>query len=336
MKRRPMVECTVAMLVSDRSMILRQILGAVHNQTYDSRKVKLVFAENSSDGSLEILREFQSEHEEEYVAIEILEKVDGIPQARNRCLERAWGEFLVFMDDDVVAPPDALKTINAHMQTNPECALVGLRYLPPTGRSPLEKLPYIWRLGVLPGMGCTGIRRVLLEAVGGFDESLAWGEDLDYVCRIKRSGSQVTILREPRPVHLNDGLSVGANPSSPLTSIMSAWEPKAFDAKLLFRHRGTFLPVILRKYGPSMAFLAALALIPLTWVPAALMVAIAWTALQLVYSGRRRIYMPFVALVSGFASLLGLGRGLLRASSEELEEVGKENRERSGEEVAGD
>lgn len=308
-------ECTVAMLVSNRRRILGKSLDAVYHQSYDRRQVRIIFAENSSDGSMDMLREFQSRHHHEYADIEILERVEGIPQARNRCLGRATGEFIVFVDDDVVAPPETVKAIATYLQENPECALVGVRYVPPSGNSILETIPLVWRSGVLPGMGCTGLRTGLPDAIGEFDEELPWGEDLDFTCRTKKSGKGVALLRKPRAIHLNDQLAFGSN-SRPLSDYLkTALEPKTFDASLLRRHKAHFLPLILRKYGPWLAFVAGLALIPLTWIPSALMVLACWLGLQTAYTGRQRLYMPFVSLLSGIASLIGLIRGLLVSST---------------------
>ena len=106
--------CTVGVLVSRRQATLETILESIYSQAYDRRLVRIVFAENSSDGSLMLLREFQSAHREEYAGIEILEKVVGISHARNMCLEWASGAFLVFVDDDVVPPADTLHRINSH------------------------------------------------------------------------------------------------------------------------------------------------------------------------------------------------------------------------------
>ncbi len=103
--------------------------------------MKIVFAENSTDGSLSLLREFQRHHQSEYGGITILERVVGIPQARNRCLAEARGEFILFIDDDVIVPPDILQQIQTCFEINEDCGLVGLPYLPASGGSPLESLP---------------------------------------------------------------------------------------------------------------------------------------------------------------------------------------------------
>lgn len=304
--------CTVAVLVSSRQASIETILESIYSQAYDRRLVRIVFAENSSDGSLMLLREFQSAHREEYAGIEILEKVVGISHARNMCLERASGAFLVFVDDDVVPPADTLHRISSHFESNPACGAVGLRYVRSSGHSILERTPLLWRVGVMPGMGCTGIRADVTKGVGEFDESLTWGEDLDYICRVRRSGHTVHLLAPPHAIHL-DGGHGGGQTASVKSALKRAVAPKTFDARLLLRHGRFFLPVISRKYGPFIALLVGLALIPISWVPAVVMIVVAWLALQTAYTGRERVYMPLMFLVSGIASVVGLIRGFSAA-----------------------
>ncbi len=305
--------CTVAVLVSSRRASLHRVLDAVYDQSYDKRLMKIVFAENSADGSLNLLREFQRRHQSEYEGITILESVVGIPQARNRCLAEAIGEFVLFIDDDVIAPSDTLQRVQRRFGTHASNALVGLPYLPSSGRSPLESLPRLHRLGMMPGMGCTGVRLDLLRDSGGFDESLPWGEDLDCVCRIKRAGHKVVILGPPYAKHLNTELQV-IESRSVRSMFRNAWSSKEFDAKLLLRHKRHFFPVVARKYGSFVVFGLSLALLPVTWIPAVVATIAAWIVLQRTYSGPGRLYMPIFFAVSGLLSVVGLVRDLLKVS----------------------
>ncbi len=166
---------------------------------------------------------------------------------------------------------------------------------------------------MMPGMGCTGVRLEVVKHLGGFDESLQWGEDLDYVCKIKRAGYRVVILGPPYAVHLNTELQV-IQSKSIKSMFRSSWSSKDFDARLLLRYRRHFLPVVARKYGPFLVFGVCLALLPLTWIPAVAATITLWIVLHKAYRGPSRLYMPILFAVSGLLSVAGLLRDLLKVS----------------------
>jgi glycosyltransferase involved in cell wall biosynthesis len=114
----------------------------------------------------------------------------GLSAARNAGLSRARGEFIVFLDADDRLLPNALGAGVAALVSHPECGLVwGLRHVIDAGGnylrrdvgriSPTERYVDLLRTNIVgPPVGVTW-RRSMLEAIGGFAETLRCGEDYD-------------------------------------------------------------------------------------------------------------------------------------------------------------
>lgn len=122
----------------------------------------------------------------------------GLARARNRGLQEAAGEFVVFLDADDRLAPGALDIGMAAMRSHPESAFVSGRCatmsmegeLLPTSPQPrvekdhyLEMLKrnYLWTPGVVL------FRRTAVEAAGGFDPSVNAAADYALYLRITRT-----------------------------------------------------------------------------------------------------------------------------------------------------
>jgi GT2 family glycosyltransferase len=129
----------------------------------------------------------------------------GISYALNRGVGAARGTSVVFCnDDDVVAPGwlaamgDALGEHELvagsleHSRLN-EAWMIGVR-----GDPQSDRLPEWGFLPYLPfAFGATiGIRRDLHDSIGGFDERLVTGEDMDYCWRLQRAGAEIHFVSE--------------------------------------------------------------------------------------------------------------------------------------------
>lgn len=119
----------------------------------------------------------------------VLEAEHNVARVRNAGARRAGGEVLVFVDADTVVPRELLWRIARVMreQTCPGGAV-------DTDYRPARLAPRVylrgWRLvGKLAGMaqGATQFcRRDAFCALGGYDETLFMGEDVDFYWRLKR------------------------------------------------------------------------------------------------------------------------------------------------------
>lgn len=175
---------------------LSYCLGTVRNQTLKDLEIICV-NDGSTDRSLEILQEFQKIDER----IRIINQENrGLSAARNRGLDTARGEYILFVDsDDYLCPDTCDRLYNELLQTRAEIVVFGTNVFPwhmasqnPWLRDKLNvntryyaentalslfqenaSNPFVWNK-------C--FRREFIESNGfRFDEELLYGEDTPFL-----------------------------------------------------------------------------------------------------------------------------------------------------------
>jgi len=173
---------------------LPRLLESIRNQDFDDYEV-IVADAASDDNTRKIAREYGCR------------VVDGGMPAvgRNRGAAAARGELLLFLDADLVLTEGYLR--DAVEEFESEDLGIAITQMIPISSRRRDKILHEFanRFMILVesikphGAGCYGIltRRELHEKVGGFDESLDFGEDTDYIERIGKI-SMFKVLRKPR------------------------------------------------------------------------------------------------------------------------------------------
>jgi GT2 family glycosyltransferase len=132
----------------------------------------------------------------------------GIAGARNLSASLATGDYLVFTDDDCVAPPHWLDWLAARLESYPELDVVAGTTRP----LELETAGFVGRVqacyGLLPRpdeqpggetlfvTACLAVRGTLFRALGGFNTDPFFplsGEDSELSARIHRHGARVLV-----------------------------------------------------------------------------------------------------------------------------------------------
>ncbi|MFE3000556.1 mycofactocin biosynthesis glycosyltransferase MftF [Nocardia sp. NPDC059246] len=184
----------------------------------------------------------------------------GPAAARNSGLRCADTPLIAFLDSDTIPEPGWLASV-LPLFDDPRVAAVAprIRSLPhgPLGRYEVDHgsldmgpNPAVVRAGgrvrYVPSTALV-VRRDVLLAVGGFDESLRFGEDVDLIWRLIESGNVVryqpdsTVWHEPRET-------------------VGAWLRQRFDygtsaAPLSLRHRGQLACAVLSRPQAAQALL---------------------------------------------------------------------------------
>ena len=156
----------------------------------------IVVDNNSRDRTAAIARE--------QGATVVHEPVQLIARARNAGARRASGDVLVFVDADVIVPPEFLIRIHAAMG-DPACIGGGVETTWRARRLSVRLYLGAWWLLVrLTGMvlgAAQFARRDAFEAVGGYDERTWIGEDVDFVWRLgrlgRKTGRRIRRIRKP-------------------------------------------------------------------------------------------------------------------------------------------
>lgn len=196
-----MVQVSVVLPTYNRLSRLKQVLTALEQQTYprDAFEV-VVIADGCIDGTVEYLHTLTTALRLTYVASENR----GVAAARNRGIQEATGEYIVFIDDDVVPTPELLA---AHMETHAAQAAEIVVLGPMLTPADFKMRPWVrWEQAMLVKQYAdmqagrwqptarqfyTGnaslARRHLIEA-GGFDERFRRAEDVELAYRLERQG----------------------------------------------------------------------------------------------------------------------------------------------------
>jgi GT2 family glycosyltransferase len=195
----PSTQLSVVIPARDAAATIADQLTALAGQDWPGSWEVVVADNGSTDETVSVAATF----EDRLPSLTVVDASGrrGAAHARNTGARHATGRFLVFCDaDDVVgdgwlsAMADALEEsafvaprFDFH-GLNPEHLLVARGEPQAEGLQALNYPPYLAHAG---GSGL-GILRPVFEAVGGFDETLRYGEDTDLCIRVQLTGTPLT------------------------------------------------------------------------------------------------------------------------------------------------
>lgn len=143
------------------------------------------------------------------------EQTPGPAATRNTGARHANGDYLLFMDNDILVEPDFLRRHLNALENHPGCWVVGqVVNLPEQERTPFGRFRKSFFPFTPPGEpaseteAITGqnvsLPRANFEALGGFDESffVASGEDRELLLRAKQQG--IKLILDPGIVVLHN------------------------------------------------------------------------------------------------------------------------------------
>lgn len=140
----------------------------------------------------------------------------GPSNARNKGVEKAKGEWLIFLDSDVILPKGYLQSLQRNLEKAKEEAMVIDFFGGPDAAddsfTPIQKAINYSMTSLLTTGGIRGkkkhagkycprtynlgCRRELFDKIRGFDPSLRFGEDMDFCLRAYKAGAVVALFEE--------------------------------------------------------------------------------------------------------------------------------------------
>jgi GT2 family glycosyltransferase len=232
--------------------VLRDCLRSILNSPSRCSFEVIVVDDASSDGTAAMVQE-------EFPAVRLIVNSQAVGYARsnNQALAVTSGRALLLLNSDTVVLPGALDALFAFLEGEPTVGMVGARLLNADGslqRSAWRGFPslrtaaidalYLWRLAPrlrwvrasevlerndgpievdhLLG-ACMMVRREVLEALGGMDESLfVFFADTEWCYRIRQAGWRVFLFPSAQIVHLGQH-SIKQNPERRLPEQYQTW-----------------------------------------------------------------------------------------------------------------
>jgi len=203
-------------------------LDSLLYSTYSPLEV-IAVDNGSADATPTVLQEFREKAQQRGIHCELLTNDSNVGAivGRNQALERATGEYLAFVDNDVlVRDRDWLEKLRSALEADPQTGIVSAKLLFPWPPHALEfagcavtpngRIQYLGRgeAGDAPEhneqkevqcviSACLMFRRALVEEIGMLDEvfSPVQYEDLDFCYRARAAGYRVLYVPSAAMYH---------------------------------------------------------------------------------------------------------------------------------------
>lgn len=198
----------------------------------------VVVDDGSTDGTGEAIGKMYLNYPLKYVYVPRTEN-SSRARARNCGIAEADGEYLIFIDGDIIVPPDYLLKLNAFFEMVPDIIVAGTRKLlyEPIAYEMIQSEKLFNKDGLTDYEHSKDFRHTIFEdlsynagamstpflfaltcnlalpkkwadQVGGFDEALKkWGiEDIEFVYRLQQAGLKIVINSRDEVLHQFHGL----------------------------------------------------------------------------------------------------------------------------------
>lgn len=208
---------SIVIPTKDRKELLLETLESLRRQSVESGVFEvIVVADGCTDGTVEAVNRLSETPQWSGCALRCLQQAgSGAASARNNGLRYAQADLVLFLDDDMLAAPTMIEAhLACHAQHNGGVVVLG-RITPAHGRGALHRQMSGWWKEHYRGLsnktpqftdlytGQVSLPRTAALEVGGLDESLTYGEDVEFGYRLSQSGLSIVYAPEATSLDRN-------------------------------------------------------------------------------------------------------------------------------------
>ena len=238
------MKVSVIVTTKNEEKNIKNCLDSIRKQTYPKRNIEiLVVDNNSSDRTKELAKKY-TKH--------VFNKGPERSAQRNFGVSKSSGDYILYLDADMILHPDVIKKAVALVIRNPKIVALYISEIV-IGNSFFAKIRQFERSfydGTV--IDCVRfIKRDIFQKVGGFDKSMSGPEDWDLDKKI-RARRQTAILKTPiyhneSTMTLTTYLKKKKYYSQSFYTYISKWGKDDADVKRQFGFYYRFLIVFIEK-----------------------------------------------------------------------------------------
>jgi glycosyltransferase involved in cell wall biosynthesis len=202
------VKVTVGLCVKNSEDVVRKAIDSVLFQGFPHKSTELIIVDgNSRDKTLNILKESLASTN---LKFRIFSENSGLGMARQLVVEKARGEYIVWVDADMVLPQSYILNQVTFMDDHPKVGIAAGKYAIYIGQgtaADLENIVYAVdsaygeksasEFGYLPGAEGSIFRVKAIRQIGGFDIRMnGAAEDTEIAYRMRNSGWELAKTKE--------------------------------------------------------------------------------------------------------------------------------------------
>jgi len=192
---------TIGICARNAENTIREAIESVFDQEFPKEHMELVFVDDGSeDRTLSIIRHYASKSE---INCKIFGGIRlGLGKARNIVVNNANGDYIVWVDSDMILPKDHVRKQVDFMENHPKVGIAGARFYGLPEKDLLVELQNLEWLAInnlaqrngtldMPFAVCGGsvYRTEAIRDIGGFDDRIMGaGEDEDLELRANSAG----------------------------------------------------------------------------------------------------------------------------------------------------
>ena len=185
---------TIGVCVRNCASTLSEAIESIIAQDYPHELIEVIFVDDGSeDNTLSVIKSYVPKMD---MQVKIFHhEWKGLGYSRNVVLNNAKGKYIIWVDGDLILPPNYVREMVEFMEKHHNIAIAGGTYEifsqnTITFLENIHFLAYRLKSGTnLPGTGGAIFRVKAIRQVGGFDKNIKGScEDIEIAHRLKKSG----------------------------------------------------------------------------------------------------------------------------------------------------